>query len=227
MASDATDAIVEEVREQSWMTWTIWAALVGVVGWALAQGLWRTAFVAAMTLGLTLLPLVIQRWADFRLPRALMFLITLFAVLTLVCGEVFDFYEMFWWWDIALHSGSAVMFGLFGVILVMLVFDNASIQASPGMVAFFAFCFALSVGAVWEIFEFAMDQLFGLNMQKSGIVDTMWDLIVDSLGAIAGSAAGYIYLRFGKRGLVSGLLHEMVDENREKFTDSSAGSLPS
>ena len=226
LVESTTEAIAEEAREQSWLTWAIWAVLLGIVGWGLFQEQWRTAFVAAITLGLTLLPLVIQRWADFRLPRTLMFLIALFAVLTLVLGEVFDFYERFWWWDIALHSGSAVMFGLFGVILVMLVFDNASIKASPGMVSFFAFCFALAVGAVWEIFEFGMDQAFGLNMQKSGLVDTMWDLIVDSLGAIAGALAGYVYLRFGHRGMVSGLLHEMVTENADKFGPRATETLP-
>ena len=226
VASEIGDTIAEEAREQSWMTWMLWASLIIVAVWAGWQGLWRAMFVAVVTLLLTLLPLMIQRWADFRLPRLLIFLIAAFAALTLVAGEVFDFYEKFWWWDVAMHSGSAVMFGIFGVILVMLVFDNASIKASPGMVAFFAFCFALAVGAVWEIFEFAMDSWFGLNMQKSGLVDTMWDLIVDSVGAFIGAATGYAYLKFGRKGMVGQILHDVVEENRHKFEDKSAATLP-
>jgi hypothetical protein len=64
----------------------------------------------------------------------------------------------------------------------------------PGFVALFAFMFAVGLGALWEIFEFGMDSLFGLNMQKSGLVDTMWDLIVDVAGALVISILGYGYL---------------------------------
>jgi hypothetical protein len=47
---------------------------------------------------------------------------------------------------------------------------------------------------LWEIFEFAGDQLFGMNMQKEGLTDTMWDLIVDTLGAFVAAVFGYFYL---------------------------------
>jgi uncharacterized membrane protein YjdF len=71
----------------------------------------------------------------------------------------------------------------------------------PGFVAFFAFLFALGMGALWEIFEFGMDRFFGMNMQKemlgdpSGLTDTMWDLIVDTLGAWIIAVLGYGYLK--------------------------------
>lgn len=61
--------------------------------------------------------------------------------------------------------------------------------------------FALGVGALWEIFEFTMDSLFGMNMQKpmlgdpSGLTDTMWDLIVDATGALVISVLGWRYLK--------------------------------
>ena len=63
------------------------------------------------------------------------------------------------------------------------------------MLALFSFSFAIAIGVVWEIFEFFMDISFGLNMQKSGLIDTMGDLIVDSLGALLASGIGYFYLR--------------------------------
>ena len=58
----------------------------------------------------------------------------------------------------------------------------------------FTFVFALGLGALWEICEFAMDSIFGLNMQKSGLVDTMWDLIVDTVGALVIALLGFAYL---------------------------------
>jgi len=47
-----------------------------------------------------------------------------------------------------------------------------------------------SIGALWEVFEFGMDQIFGMNMQKSGLVDTMGDLIVDAIGAGLAAMSG-------------------------------------
>ena len=55
-----------------------------------------------------------------------------------------------------------------------------------------AFCVGLSIGALWDVFDFTMGQLFGLNMQKSGLVDTMKDLSVDTVGAASGAFAGYL-----------------------------------
>jgi hypothetical protein len=62
-------------------------------------------------------------------------------------------------------------------------------------VALFAFLFAFSLGAVWEIVEFGVDQGFGTNMQKSGLVDTMWDLIVDAVGALVIALLGYLHIK--------------------------------
>jgi len=71
----------------------------------------------------------------------------------------------------------------------------------PGFVAVFAFMFSVGIGALWEIFEFPMDRIFATNMQKpmlgdpSGPTDTMWDLIVDTVGAAAIALMGYRYLK--------------------------------
>ena len=79
--------------------------------------------------------------------------------------------------------------------------EKLQLHMKAGFVAFFAFLFALGVGALWEIFEFTMDSLFGMNMQKpmlgdpSGLTDTMWDLIVDALGALVVSFLGWRYLK--------------------------------
>lgn len=85
--------------------------------------------------------------------------------------------------------------------------------------AFFAFCFAVMIGAVWEIWEFTLDQLFGLNTQKSGLVDTMWDLIVDAGGAIIGAGAGWAYLKGRQNGPLTNAIHAFIDKNRRLFGD--------
>ena len=105
---------------------------------------------------------------------------------TLFFGEVWDFYDRFWWWDIFLHGGSAVGFGLIGFVMVFILFQGDRYAAPPWAMGLFAFCFAMTTGAIWEVFEFAMDEGFGMNMQKSGLVDTMTDIIVNALGGVIG-----------------------------------------
>ena len=123
-------------------------------------------------------------------------LAVLFVYLSLFLGEVLDFYNRFWWWDVILHTTSAFLLGITGFLLVYVLNEDekVNLDLSPFFIALFAFMFAMGFGAIWEIFEFAMDELFGLNMQKSGLQDTMWDLIVDAIGAISISILGYRYL---------------------------------
>lgn len=107
----------------------------------------------------------------------------------------------------ALHVMSGFLLGILGFLLVYVMNETEKINVhmNPGFVAFFAFMFALGVGALWEIFEFTMDSLVGTNMQKpmlgdpSGLTDTMWDLIVDAIGALVISVLGWRYLKKADR----------------------------
>ena len=136
---------------------------------------------------------------------------------TLFLGEVRNFYERYWWWDIVLHTGSAVAFGLVGVILMLILVRGEKLTAAPVTVSFFGFCFAVTIGAAWEIWEFFLDQTFGMNTQKSGLIDTMWDLIVDCLGAAVGAIAGYIHLKGWRGGPLAGMIRDFVERNRRFF----------
>ncbi len=64
----------------------------------------------------------------------------------------------------------------------------------PSFVALFAYMFSLGMGVIWEVFEFAVDQLLGMNTQVGSLMDTMSDLIVDGAGALVISVLGYGYL---------------------------------
>jgi hypothetical protein len=90
-------------------------------------------------------------------------------------------------------------------------------------VALFAFLFAVSVGALWEIFEFSMDRVFGTTMQKpmfqdpSGLTDTMWDLIVDTLGAFMISALGWWYMKRKVHSFVDVWIRRFIERNPRLF----------
>jgi hypothetical protein len=203
--------------DQTWLARLIWLALAGVVVWALARFELELAFVALATLILSLAPLFVARWADVHVPPSFIAAVAFFVGATLFLGEVFDFYERIWWWDMAMHGTSAVAFGLIGFVLVFMMFQGDRFAAPPLPLAFLAFCFAIFIGTAWEIFEFAMDQLFGLNMQKSGLMDTMGDLIVNMVGALIGSATGFAYLKGQSRGGLAGMIYEFVERNPRFF----------
>lgn len=162
---------------------------------------WTTVFVSIVALISVFLPWYLARNYHVYIPVGFEFIIVLFVYATLFLGEVHGFYTRFWWWDIVLHTGSGIAFGFIGFLILYSFYRNNRFQAPPWLIAFFAFSVSLAIGALWEIFEFAMDSFLGLNMQKSGLVDTMWDLIVNTAGALIASGAGYAYLRSRKEGI--------------------------
>ena len=205
------------LSDQTLLARIIWSALAVTAVVAMTQTRWSLAFVALVTLVLSLVPVLVARWTEIRVPPGFITAVVIFVSATLFLGEVFDFYERFWWWDIAMHGGSAVGFGLIGFVLVFMMFQGDSFAAPHFAIVFFAFCFAATIGVLWEVFEFSMDRLFGLNMQKSGLLDTMGDLVVDLIGAGLGAASGYAYLKGLQHGGLTGIIDEFVRRNPRFF----------
>lgn len=185
------------------ITLFIQAIMLAELAFALWEGLWLIAAMTALILALTLAPVLMSRRFEVFIPAEIKLLATLFIFASLFLGEVQGYYTRFWWWDLLLHTASGFLLGVFGFLLVYIMNEKKSLRfhMTPGFVAFFAFMFAVGVGALWEIFEFAMDQILGTNMQKamlddpSGLTDTMLDLVVDTVGAAVIAVLGYGYLR--------------------------------
>jgi hypothetical protein len=180
------------------------------------SGQWSLVFVCLATFVLTLSPERFARWLGIRLPPSFLLAIVFFAFGTLFLGEVFDFYGRYWWWDIALHFGSAMGFGLLGFLFIFMLFEGDRYAAPPFAIAVLSFAVAIAIGTLWEVFEFGMDTIFGFNMQKSGLVDTMGDLIVDVVGAAIAAVSGYWYLR-GPNGTGLGLIDQFVTLNKRLY----------
>lgn len=190
---------------------------------------WATAIITVGIIGLTLFPLLAAHRFRVYIPPEFELLAIAFVFASLFLGEVYGYYTRFWWWDIALHTSSGLLLGIVGFLLVHVLneTDDVGLNMKPGFVAFFAFLFAIGVGAVWEIFEYAMDTLFGTNMQKpmgsdpSGLTDTMWDLIVDTLGAFVISVSGYGYLKSaGNRSFLERWIGKFIESNPRLFRET-------
>ena len=191
----------------------------------LIQSLWMNAAVAAGILLLTFVPTHFANRIKVKIPPEFEVMTVAFIFASLFLGETRKYYSRFWWWDIALHTTSGVLLGLLGLLLVYVLNETprVDLHMRPGFVAFFAFCFALATGAVWEMFEFWMDQFFGMNMQKpmlgdpSGLTDTMIDLIVDAVGALVVSIAGYLYMKRGNDSIIDRGIRRFIQRNPRLF----------
>lgn len=167
---------------------------------------WLTGLITTGILIVTLFPIFLKKFFRVFIPPEFVLFIVIFVFASLFLGEIHEYYTRFWWWDLFLHSFSGFLLGIIGFLLVYVLNETEDIgmHLRPGFVALFAFLFAVGIGTLWEIFEFGMDSFFGLNMQKamfgdpSGLTDTMWDLIVDVLGALIIAVLGYGYIKTSK-----------------------------
>lgn len=191
------------------------------------DGQWMNAFLVMAIMAITLSPAVIGRHLQVHIPAEFQVLAVVFVFAALFLGELHSYYARFWWWDIALHTSSGLLMGILGFLLVYVLNENerVDIHVRPRFVALFAFLFAVTVGTLWEIFEFAMDQIVGTQMQKpmlgdpSGLTDTMWDMMVNALGALTISALGGWYMKRRERSFIEAWIRRFVERNPRLFRD--------
>lgn len=159
------------------------------------------------------LPSQMKRRFGIHIPDTMETLYFIFLFCAIYLGEVRNFYFKVPFWDLILHSFSGMMLGTFGFILVNFLNDmkRPYLHLSPFFVALFAFCFAVTCGTIWEIYEFLADGVLGTNMQKfitaegtvligrEALRDTMEDIIVDFLSALAITTYGYFHVRVAQR----------------------------
>lgn len=158
------------------------------------------------------LPSILRRRVQLVIPSNMLLLYAVFLYCAIYLGEVRSFYYNVRNWDTILHTFSGAMLGALGFSFITFLnkTDRVPMNLSPVFVATFAFCFAVTLGVIWEIYEFTADGILHTNMQKFGledgtpfpgrlaVMDTMKDLIVDTIGAAVMSVAGYISLKYQK-----------------------------
>jgi hypothetical protein len=146
-----------------------------------------------------LLPSVLAKRFKWNVPKSALIVYVLFLYCGIVLGEVRSFYYRISFWDTILHAFCGICLGILGIVVVYVLneHDKTKVNLSPLFVSLFAFCFAVTLGIIWEIYEFACDALVGLNMQKymldtgenlvgkTALIDTMEDIIVDTIAAFS------------------------------------------
>lgn len=193
------------------------SSLVVAIAYSLWRGHWHILFLSTLSYLVTLLPAFISRNVRIHLPIEFELSLIAFVYAATFLGEAAAFYTRFWWWDILLHTLSGIIFGFAGFLVLFTFYASRRLIAAPYIIAISTAVFGLAIGAVWEIFEFVVDQLTNANMQEGGLPDTMWDLINDLLGSLLIAHLGYLYIRRHKtsRGFFSMLIQKFIDRNPE------------
>jgi hypothetical protein len=148
-----------------------------------------------------------------RLPGRLVLGAAGFAAAALILGERWNGYERFPALDLILHVVSMAVLACVGLALALMPTAGARPRTPLWVLGTLGFGFAMMVGVLWEIMEFALDQGFGMNTQRSGLVDTMWDLIANGVGALIAVLACLRALRTGRAVPPAGLLLEFLAAN--------------
>lgn len=193
-------------------------AILGVVISALTQQQWLIAFAGSIVLTLSFAPAVIEKQSGLQLPVEFTFIICVILYASFGLGEIGDFYHKIWWWDLMLHSLSALVIGLTGFLAIYVFYMTNRIRMAPIFVAMVTFGFAVTIGTLWEVFEFLMDWFFGFNMQKSGLIDTMTDFLVNIGGSLVAAVIGYNYVKDGDSMIAEKIVRHFVEKNPQLFS---------
>lgn len=165
------------------------------------------------------LPSILHKRAHLIIPSNMLVVYAVFLYCAIFLGEVRRFYYIVPHWDTILHTFSGAMLGALGFSFITFLnkTERIPVNLSPAFIAVFTFCFGITLGVLWEFYEFICDGVLQTNMQKfalesgepllgrAALLDTMKDLFVDAAGAIVISIIGYISLKF-KKGWIDGLL---------------------
>ena len=139
------------------------------------------AFFCVLTLLLLYVPSWIQVKLRIELPPPLEITIFCFIFAAEILGEVNAFYVVIPGWDTMLHTINGFLAAAVGFSMVMLLNEDERItfRLSPAFLAMVAFCFSMTIGVLWEFFEFGMDMFFGTDMQKDTIIHAIHTVTLD------------------------------------------------
>lgn len=206
---------------------------------------YENVFLCALVLVLFMVPSILQMELKIELPTTLEIIILLFIFAAEILGEIQEYYIKFPSWDTVLHTLNGFLMAAIGFSLVDILNRDEKIkfELSPIFMSIVAFCFSMTVGVLWEFFEFGMDYFLKFDMQKDtilhsissvmlnpngankvvvvngihdvivngqswglggyldiGLYDTMYDLLVNFVGAVVFSVIGYFYIKYKGKG---------------------------
>ncbi|HIT35694.1 MAG TPA: hypothetical protein IAC30_03360, partial [Candidatus Faecousia intestinavium] len=179
MAKERKKDRIKRVFYQNKTTLSVYLFLRALIILAMIRAIflreYQSVFLCALSLFLMILPSIISKRLEIELPSTLEIIILLFIFAAEILGELSSFYVRVAHWDTMLHTINGFLCAAIGFALVDMMnrSEQFSFQLSPVYLAIVAFCFSMTVGVLWEFFEFSGDCLLGLDMQKDTVVNAI------------------------------------------------------
>lgn len=140
----------------------------------------NNALLCLLSLFLLILPLFIQSKFSITLPNTLEIIIYLFIFSAEILGEINNFYHLIPYWDTILHTINGFLATAIGFSLIDLLNNNSEkFSLSPIYLCLVAFCFSMTIGVLWEFYEYGADKFFLLDMQKDEIITKVSSVTLD------------------------------------------------
>lgn len=148
---------------------------------AAIRGYYENVFVCLLVLVLFLIPAFIEKNLGISLPSGLQILILLHIFATEILGELACYYVHYPNWDTIMHTVWVFLCAAIGYSMVDILNrgDKFKFNLSPAYMALAAFCFSMTIGVLWEFFEFGMDRIFLLDMQKDSVITKFTSVMLD------------------------------------------------
>ncbi len=189
----------------------------------------------ALMFAVTFVPLVLKKNIKLAIPAAIQVIFLIFCICHFILGEFGEFYLHVPHWDSILHFIGGSLTAILGFCFVDILNNSSRTKSylTPVFLAIFAVCFTITVGVIWEIYEFASDIILGTNMQRymdsvtgevfigmDALKDTMKDLILESISAVAVAVVYIFNSKF--RSKIDDYKIEKIKKNvTDEFDDSN------
>lgn len=163
---------LSEHRSSFIVYWILRLLVIIVLVYSILNRNFTNVFFCLLTMMLLLIPSLAQLTFKIELPTTLEIILLLFIFAAEILGEIGNFYLIFPMWDTILHTLNGFLAGAVGYSLINILnkSDKVQFQLSPLFTAIVAFCFSMTVGVMWEFYEFSMDVFFGMDTQKDTII---------------------------------------------------------
>ena len=173
-----------KMREEPGAFWTyvvLRTIVILVLIRSLFNGHFDSAIVCAFVLLLYVLPQFVENRMNIEIPSVLEIVIFVFVFMAEILGELDSYYLKYQHWDTILHTTSGFLLAAVGYSLVNLLnkSEKVRVQLSPAYLAIVAFCFSMTMGVLWEFFEFAADRWLLLDMQKDTVLSQISTVDLD------------------------------------------------
>lgn len=176
--------LIDEIKENksTFVIFVILRILVIIVGVRqFFVGNYENVFLCAATLVLFMVPAFIEKLFKVHLPSILEIVVLVFIFAAEILGEISDYYVKFAFWDTMLHVTTGFLAAAVGLSLIDILNRSTRIglSLSPLFVALVSFCFSMTIGVLWEFFEFGADILLLTDMQKDTVVTSISSVLLN------------------------------------------------